>query len=359
MALEFRNLSKKEYDLTLIETVSLKLELGIFNTILGPTLSGKTTLLRLMAGLDRPTNGEIWFKENNVTNFPVQKRNVAMVYQQFINYPNMTVFENIASPLRVKKTPPKEIISRVQKVAELLKISPLLNRRPEELSGGQQQRTALARALAKEAELVLLDEPLANLDYKLREELREELPKLFEETGATVVYTTTEPSEALLLGGYSATLYEGRITQYDRTRSLYKDPKNLIAAKIFSDPPLNTVKIEKNRNDLNLDGGVCWKGAKNLKIPDGNYTLGFRAHHLKIESSRNDDFKISGEVLVTELSGSESFVHIKSNENIWVIHTHGIYNFQQGEQIQMYLSISNCFIFSIDGNRVYNNGIKK
>ena len=218
MALEFKNLCKKEYDVTFIAPISLKLKPGIFNTILGPTLSGKTTLLRLMAGLDKPTSGEIWHKETNVTKLPVQKRNVAMVYQQFINYPNMTVFENIASPLRVKKIAEKEVKSRVHKVAELLKISPLLNRRPTELSGGQQQRTALARALTKEAELVLLDEPLANLDYKLREELREELPRLFEETGATVVYTTTEPSEALLLGGYSATLHEGRITQYDPTQ---------------------------------------------------------------------------------------------------------------------------------------------
>jgi len=220
MALEFRNLCKIEDDLTLIAPISLKLKPGIFNTILGPTLSGKTTLLRLMAGLDKPTSGEIWNKNINVTNIPVQKRNVAMVYQQFINYPSMTVFENIASPLRVKRMPENEIKSRVHNVADLLKISPLLKRRPSELSGGQQQRTALARALTKEAELVLLDEPLANLDYKLREELREELPLLFEKTGATVVYTTTEPSEALLLGGYSATLHEGRITQYDPTQSL-------------------------------------------------------------------------------------------------------------------------------------------
>ena len=133
MALEFRDLSKKEYDVTLIAPISLKLKPGIFNTILGPTLSGKTTLLRLMAGLDRPTSGEIWFKEINVTNLPVQKRNVAMVYQQFINYPSMSVFENIASPLRVKKIPENEVKSRVNKVAELLKISPLLERRPTEL----------------------------------------------------------------------------------------------------------------------------------------------------------------------------------------------------------------------------------
>ena len=353
MALEFRDLSKKEYDVTLIAPISLKLKPGIFNTILGPTLSGKTTLLRLMAGLDRPTSGEIWFKEINVTNLPVQKRNVAMVYQQFINYPNMTVFENIASPLRVKKKPEKEVISRVHKVAELLKISPLLERRPTELSGGQQQRTALARALTKEAELVLLDEPLANLDYKLREELREELPRLFEESGATVVYTTTEPSEALLLGGFSATLHEGKITQYGQTQSVYKDPISLTAAKIFSDPPLNTVKIEKNGEGIFLNGGEHWKTKKFSNIPNGNYTLGFRAHHLKLDPSNADDLKLPGEVLVTELSGSESFVHVKTNEKIWVVHTHGIYNFKQGEQIKMYLSLHNCYVFDTDGSRVY------
>ncbi|MCH2271522.1 MAG: ABC transporter ATP-binding protein [SAR324 cluster bacterium] len=354
MELEFKNLSKKEYDVTLIAPISLKLKPGIFNTILGPTLSGKTTLLRLMAGLDKPTSGEIWHKNINVTNIPVQKRNVAMVYQQFINYPSMTVFENIASPLRVKRIPENEIKLRVQKVAELLKISPLLKRRPSELSGGQQQRTAIARALTKEAELVLLDEPLANLDYKLREELREELPRLFEETGATVVYTTTEPAEALLLGGYSATLHEGRITQFGPTQSVYKDPKSLIAAKTFSDPPLNTVKVEKKSEGIYLDGGVHWKTTKYLKVPNGDYILGFRAHHLKLSLTKADDLKLSGKVLVTELSGSESFVHLQSNENNWVVHAHGIYNFQQDEKIEMYLSLSNCYIFDAEGIRVYD-----
>ena len=353
MAFEFRDLCKKEYDVTLIAPISMKLKPGIFNTILGATLSGKTTLLRLMAGLERPTSGEIWHKETNVTNLPVQKRNVAMVYQQFINYPSMSVFENIASPLRVKKIPENEVKSRVNKVAELLKISPLLERRPTELSGGQQQRTALARALTKEAELVLLDEPLANLDYKLREELREELPRLFEESGATVVYTTTEPSEALLIGGFSATLHEGKITQYGQTQSVYKDPISLTAAKIFSDPPLNTVKIEKNGEGIYLNGGEHWKTKKFSNIPNGNYTLGFRAHHLKLDPSNADDLKLPGEVLVTELSGSESFVHVKTNEKIWVVHTHGIYNFKQGEQIKMYLSLHNCYVFDTDGSRVY------
>ena len=133
-----------------------------------------------MAGLDKPTNGEIWFDNKNVTGMSVQKRNVSMVYQQFINYPNFTVFDNIASPLKITGISSDEIKKKVGDVAELLKLSGMLNKKPNELSGGQQQRTALARALVKDSGLILLDEPLANLDFKLREELREELPRLFE-----------------------------------------------------------------------------------------------------------------------------------------------------------------------------------
>ncbi|MDH3453229.1 MAG: ABC transporter ATP-binding protein, partial [Gammaproteobacteria bacterium] len=171
-----------------IYETDLALEKRGFNVLLGTTLSGKTTLMRLMAGLETPSSGEVWFDDRNVTGVAVRKRDVAMVYQSFINYPSFTVFDNIASPLRVARVASDEIRARVGKIAELLKLAPMLDRLPAELSGGQQQRTALARALVKNAPLVLLDEPLANLDYKLREELRDELPKLFEDTGATVVY---------------------------------------------------------------------------------------------------------------------------------------------------------------------------
>jgi glycerol transport system ATP-binding protein len=158
---------------THIHETSLELQGGGFNVLLGTTLAGKTTLLQLMAGLIAPSAGEIWFDGRNVTGVPVQKRNVAMVFQQFINYPNLSVFENIASPLRVARLAEPVIAERVHRIAGLLQLTPFLRRRPGELSGGQQQRTALARALVKDADLVLLDEPLANLDYKLREGLRD------------------------------------------------------------------------------------------------------------------------------------------------------------------------------------------
>ena len=171
-----------------IRDVSLTLERGTLSVLLGPTLSGKTSIMRLLAGLDKPTTGRVLVDGKDVTGFDVRKRSVAMVYQQFINYPSLTVYENIASPLRVQGKPRAEIESRVQEAAKLLKLEPYLNRTPLQLSGGQQQRTAIARALVKGADLVLLDEPLANLDYKLREELRTELPRIFEASGAIFVY---------------------------------------------------------------------------------------------------------------------------------------------------------------------------
>ena len=214
MSLELRGVTKRVGAETHIHPTDLSLEAGEFNILLGTTLAGKTTLMRLMAGLERPSEGEVWFDGADVTDVAVQSRKVSMVYQQFINYPNMTVFENIASPLRVAGLSAGEIRQRVQSIAELLRLDRFLERRPSELSGGQQQRTALARALVKDADLVLLDEPLANLDFKLREELRDELPRLFADRDCTVVYATTEPAEALLLAGHTATLHEGRVTQF-------------------------------------------------------------------------------------------------------------------------------------------------
>ena len=177
MSLTLEQVSLRNGPETIIRDVSLRLERGTINVLLGPTLAGKTSLMRLMAGLEQPSQGRVLIDGNDVTGVSVRKRSVAMVYQQFINYPNLTVYENIASPLRVARAPKAELQARVDRAVQLLRLDKLLDRLPAQLSGGQQQRTAIARALVKRADLVLLDEPLANLDYKLREELREELPE--------------------------------------------------------------------------------------------------------------------------------------------------------------------------------------
>ena len=333
-----------------IHPTNLVLEKGTLNVLLGPTLSGKTSLMRLMAGLDKPTAGSIHFDGIDVTGMPVQKRNVAMVYQQFINYPAMTVYENIASPLRVAGHDRAAIDREVRQAAELLRLTPYLDRKPLNLSGGQQQRTALARAIVKNAGLVLLDEPLANLDYKLREELRAELPRIFSQSGAIFVYATTEPSEALLLGGNTATLSEGRVTQFGTTVEVFRNPVDLITARTFSDPPLNTIALRKKGGAFQLDGGVNLPVPAGLATaPDGAYTVGFQPHHLSLRRSSPDAVPVTAKVTVTEITGSESFVHLAFADARWVMLTPGIHHFDADDTIEVFVDPRHLMVFDRDG----------
>jgi glycerol transport system ATP-binding protein len=353
MALELKKLIKRVGAETHIHETNLVLAEKGFNILLGTTLSGKTTLMQLMAGIDKPTSGEIWFKGTDVTGTPVQKRNVAMVYQQFINYSNFTVYENIASPLRVAKVPKGELGDRVAKVAALLQLTPMLKRMPGELSGGQQQRVAIARALVKDADLILLDEPLANLDYKLREELRDELPKLFAGRDCTVVYATTEPGEALLLGGHTALLHEGRVVQYGPTSDIYRRPENLLAAQVFSDPPINTADITKKGQKIVMAGGVEWQvGSRLVTVPDGAYTIGIRPHHIQPHSIDGQGVPIRGRVMVTEISGSESVIHFDLAGHAWVSQSHGVHRLEVGEDAELYADVGRAMFFDPSGNLV-------
>jgi len=349
MTIEFKDVEKRVGAEIHIHPTSVTLAGGEFNILLGTTLSGKTTLMQLMAGLERPTAGEIWLNGRDVTHVSARRRNVSMVHQQFINYPNMTVGENIASPLRVAGMRPAEIKQRVDRAAELLRLTPMLGRRPGELSGGQQQRTALARALVKDADLVLLDEPLANLDYKLREELRDELPRLFEDRGCTVVYATTEPTEALLLGGHTATLHEGRITQFGETGVLYRRPQDLTTARVFSDPPVNTAPVVKRGERVHLSDSVSWTVTDVLRgREDGPYTVAIRPHHVTPRPASPDAIQVTGEVLVAELSGSESVIHVRLEGHPWVSQSHGIHPFKVGDAATMFIDPRQCLYFDAD-----------
>jgi glycerol transport system ATP-binding protein len=334
---------------THVHPTNLKLAARGFNTLLGETLAGKTTLLRLMAGLVKPSSGEVWFGGKNVTGVPVQRRRVSMVYQQFINYPNFNVFDNIASPLRVAGSDAADVKARVGRVAELLKLTPLLDRKPSELSGGQQQRTALARALVKDADLVLLDEPLANLDYKLRESLRDELPRLFADRGCTVVYATTEPMEALLLGGQVATVHEGRVTQYGPSTAVYRDPADLTSARVFSDPPINVAAARKQGDQIVLgDEAVRWAAPPSL--PDGALTVALRPHH--VTPAGGAGVPVSGKVLISEISGSESVLHFALAGTTWVSLAHGVRIHSVGAEAAFALDVSQCLYFGADGRRL-------
>jgi glycerol transport system ATP-binding protein len=337
-----------------IRNVSLELDRGSINVLLGPTLSGKTSLMRLLAGLDAPTEGRVLVNGEDVTGAHVRSRSVAMVYQQFINYPTLTVFENIASPLRVRRRRKAEIETRVREAARLLKLEPFLDRLPLELSGGQQQRTAIARALVKDAELVLLDEPLANLDYKLREELREELPRVFEGSGAIFVYATTEPSEALLLGGQTACLREGEVVQFGPTIEVYNHPRSLYAADVFSDPPLNTAPIALAGGQVNFAAGEKMPARGLLSnLVEGRYTLAFRAHQLSLGTvGAEEAYTFVAKVLVSEITGSESFVHVACTGTEWVAVVPGVHNLLPGATLVVAVDPNRVFVFDSVGRLV-------
>ena len=320
--------------------------------LLGATQAGKTTLMRVMAGLDAPTAGQVKADGHDVTGKPVRERNVAMVYQQFINYPSMTVADNIASPLKLRKNAlsKRDIDARVNELAAKLHIEPFLRRLPAELSGGQQQRVALARALAKNAPLMLLDEPLVNLDYKLREELRDELSQLFANGQSTVVYATTEPTEALLLGGHTAVMDAGELLQYGPTAEVFRRPRSIRVARAFSDPPMNLVTGRSGASGVLLPGGV----ALPLTLPatpSEMLTIGVRAGALRVHA-REGDLALPGTVELAEISGSDTFVHVQTSIGELVAQLTGVHVFSLGEAATLYLNPAQAYVFDASGDLV-------
>lgn len=353
MTVELRQASKVIRGITHIKPTSLTLQPGHFNVLLGRTGAGKTSLIKLMAGLDPLATGQIFMDGKDVSKLSTQKRNISLVHQFFVNYPHMTVFDNIASPLRVAGMAKSEIQGRVEEAANILQLGPMLGRRPQELSGGQQQRCALARAIAKESRAVFLDEPLANLDYKLREELREQLPELFAGRGSVVVYATSEPEEALLLGGSTSLMDDGTVTQHGPTADVYRKPDTLTAARVFSDPPINAAGIVKDGKTACTQSGLTWSmqgDAANL--PDGPYTMALRPHHVSPIAQSDSDVAVDGNVQVTELSGSESSAHFEMGEESWVSLASGVHPYLVGETHRFYMDTTQALYFSPDGRRV-------
>jgi glycerol transport system ATP-binding protein len=326
---------------------TLSLVPGAVTVLLGATQAGKTSLMRLMAGLDVPSSGRVVVDGADVTGVPVRDRNVAMVYQQFINYPSMNVFHNIASPLKLRGEKGEALERTVRALAEKLHIDVFLDRLPAELSGGQQQRVALARALAKAAPLMLLDEPLENLDYKLREELREELSQLFANGEATVVYATTEPAEALLLGGYTAVMDAGELLQYGPTAEVFHRPESLRVARAFSDPPMNLLTGQAAEGGVQLTNGHLLA----LVLPSSagrELTVGVRASALRIRG-REGDLVINGTVDLAEISGSDTFVHAHTPVGDLVAQLTGVHNFDLGSPISLHVSPSHMYVFDASG----------
>ena len=346
-----------------LAAIDLTIEPGSFNVVLGRTLAGKTSLLRIIAGLDRPTSGRIINNDGkDITRAGVRERSVAMVYQQFINYPSFTVRENIASPLRVRKAPERAqakaqtktqataaIDARVRELGAMLRIEHLFDRLPGQLSGGQQQRVAIARALAKDAELLLLDEPLVNLDYKLREGLRDELRAIFRARATTVLYATTDPAEALALGGRTILMHEGRVLQHAATLDVYHRPASAAAAKVFSDPPMSLFEVSVSGGTAATASGLAVPLPGHLRgLTDGAYRLGIRASDCALRP-RAGLVPVPGEVELSEISGSETFVYLRHGGMPFIVQETGAHHHELGAALTFYLDPEKLLAFQPDG----------
>ncbi|MDB5730838.1 MAG: transporter related protein [Variovorax sp.] len=345
MQLTLERVTKKVGALTWLYEQSIAPRSNAVTVLLGATQAGKTSLMRLMAGLDAPTDGRVRVDGRDVTGVPVRERNVAMVYQQFINYPSLKVADNIASPLRLRGE--KNVEARVKELADKLHIGMFLDRFPQELSGGQQQRVALARALAKNAPLILLDEPLVNLDYKLREGLREELAQLFAGGDSTVVYATTEPGEALLLGGYTAVMDGGELLQYGPTAEVFHSPQSLRVARAFSDPPMNLLEGRVVAGGVQLGSGPLLA----LALPQGvtgAVTVGLRASVLNVNAGEGD-LALPGNVELAEISGSDTFVHVQTQVGELVAQLTGVHRFELNAAVTLYCSAAQAYVFDAAG----------
>ena len=347
MQLALEHISKKVGVEDWLYPLNLSPRPGEVTVLLGATQAGKTSLMRIMAGLDVPSKGRVRVDGQDVTGMSVRERNVAMVYQQFINYPSLSVADNIASPLKLRGE--KNIAQTVRALAERLHIEMFLDRLPAELSGGQQQRVALARALAKGAPLMLLDEPLVNLDYKLREELREELTQLFAAGDSTVIYATTEPGEALLLGGYTAVMDGGELLQYGPTAEVFHAPRSLRVARAFSDPPMNLIAAAPTAQGVQLTGGPVL----NMALPASSelqtgLTVGVRGSALRVVP-RPGDVALAGQVELAEISGSDTFVHVVTAVGELVAQLTGVHYFELGAPLMLHLNPAQAYVFDAAG----------
>ena len=289
MGIEFRNVTKTFGGAQVVDDLSLEVRDGEFIVLLGPSGCGKTTTLRMLAGLESVTSGDIFIDGERVNDVPTQHRDLAMVFQSYALYPHMTIADNIGYPLRVRKLDKAERTTRVQRVAEMLEIESLLERKPRQLSGGERQRVALARAIVHEPRAYLMDEPLSNLDARLRVQMRGELKRLQHQLGTTTIYVTHDQAEAMTLASRVAVMKKGRLQQFDTPLNIYNTPANRFVAEFVGSPSMNFIPSERG-------------------------TMGIRPEHIQVLTTPQDG-ALEARVYVTELMGNETFVFLTVGDN--------------------------------------------
>ncbi len=337
--------------------IDLDINDGEFVVLLGPSGCGKTTTLRIIAGLEKPTKGKVIFGNRDVTYLPPRERNISMVFQSYAVWPHMTVYDNIAFPLKIKKVPKEEIDKRVKWAAELLQISELLNRYPHQLSGGQRQRVAVARAIVVEPQVLLMDEPLSNLDALLRVKMRSEIKKLQRRIKVTTIYVTHDQVEAMTMGDRIAVMNAGKIMQVGTPWEIYNKPANVFVAGFIGSPQMNfiDVTIEEAQDGINLVSSDF-----TIKLPQEYISLlkdyvgktmilGIRPEHMYplgyVPANLQKKDKIKGVVDFVEALGSDTIIHLNTGSKIIVVKTSGTYRPKIGEELEIVIDLDKIHLF--------------
>ena len=310
MGIKFQNVTKTFGDTLVVDDLNLEIENGEFIVLLGPSGCGKTTTLRMLAGLESVTSGDIYVDDERINDVQTQHRDLAMVFQSYALYPHMTIADNIAYPLRVRKLDKQERTKRVGEVARMLEIEPLLDRKPRQLSGGERQRVALARAIVREPRAYLMDEPLSNLDARLRVQMRGELKRLQHQLGTTTIYVTHDQAEAMTLATRVAVMKRGRLQQFDTPLNIYNHPANRFVAEFVGSPSMNFV-------DGKIENGVFVSESIQIPSPRPNtdqITIGIRPEHIRVDTEPQNG-ALPATVYVTELMGNETFVFLSVGNN--------------------------------------------
>ena len=314
MDVRFENVTKLFGHSPVVDRLNLAVEDGEFVVLLGPSGCGKTTTLRMLAGLEEASSGDIFIGAERVNDVPTRHRDVAMVFQNYALYPHMTIAENIGYPLRVRKIARDDITRRVKRVADMLEIGALLKRRPRELSGGERQRVALARAIIREPRVYLMDEPLSNLDAKLRVQMRGELKRLQHGLGTTTIYVTHDQAEAMTLAHRVAIMRGGKLQQFDAPMNIYNRPANRFVAEFVGSPSMNFIegRFDAARRTFAGEGISLELEQSQIARLNGReqVTLGIRPEHIQISTAKQEDW-LNASVYVTELMGNETFVFLR------------------------------------------------
>ena len=319
MRIRLENLTKRYQEVTAVDHLNLEIEDGDFVCLLGPSGCGKSTTLSIIAGLEQATEGSIYFDEENVGGLEAEERDIGMVFQDYALYPHMTVQENIAFPLKMQGWKKKDRIEKVKEAAKMLQIEEYLKRKPGKLSGGQQQRVAIARAIVKNPKILLLDEPLSNLDARLRIELRDEIRRVQKQLGITTIFVTHDQEEALSISDKILLMEKGKISQYSSPKEMYMEPQNMFAAKFLGNPPMNFVPGEKVEDGISLllgDENVTVKKgtiheAGELK---GSVCVGIRPEALELCSTEEE--AISGVITGIQTLGKDMYIHFRAGEQV-------------------------------------------